>query len=59
MDRLTKVQSIYFDLCDLALENPPLMKLKVKGLSEFETLGEFVEHQKQALLEIEAEVTEE
>ena len=53
MYNLTQLQEVYFDICDLIMSDPALMKTKIKGLSEFDTLGEFLEYQKEKLAEIE------
>lgn len=53
MYNLDQLQEVYFDICDLIMSDPVLMKKKITGLSEFETLGEFLEYQKEKLAEIE------
>jgi hypothetical protein len=61
MYNLTQLQEVYFDICDLVMSDPALMKTKIKGLSEFETLGEFLQYQREKLEDIEQanlEVTE-
>lgn len=49
---LTKIQEVYFDLCDI-LEHNDYSKTKIKGLSEFDDLREFLEEQRRKLAEIE------
>lgn len=49
MQQLDTLQSVYFDLCDLINANPSLMKKKIEGLQEFDTLGEFLQYQKEQL----------
>jgi len=53
MYNLDQLQEVYFDICDLIASEPVLMKKKITGLSEFNTLGEFLEYQKEKLSEIE------
>ena len=53
MYNLDQLQEVYFDICDIIMSNPKLMKTKIEGLSEFDTLGEFLEYQKEKLSEIE------
>lgn len=54
MYNLDQLQEVYFDICDLIASDPVLMKKKITGLPEFNTLGEFLEYQKEKLLEIES-----
>ena len=53
MNNLTQLQEVYFDLSDLIMSDPQLMKTKIVGLSEFETLGEFLQYQREKLEDIE------
>lgn len=53
MYNLDQLQEVYFDICDIIMSNPKLMQTKVEGLSEFDTLGEFLACQKEKLSEIE------
>ena len=52
---LTKIQEVYFDLCDI-LENNDYSKTKVKGLYEFDDLREFLTEQRNKLAEIERNI---
>jgi hypothetical protein len=52
---LTKIQEVYFDLCDI-LDNNDYSKVKIKGLEEFDNLREFLIEQKNKLAEIEAAI---
>lgn len=54
MKTIEKVQCIYFDMCDLMLNNPQLSSLKIKGFYEFKTLKQFFEEQRERLSEIES-----
>lgn len=49
---ITKVQEVYFDLCDL-LNSRQIDNIKLSGFQEFDTLREFLEEQKNKLAEIE------
>ncbi len=49
---LTKVQEVYFDLCDI-LTNNDLDNVEIEGFIEFDTVREFLEEQKTKLAEIE------
>lgn len=50
---LTTVQEILFDIIDLVDENEELMNTKITGFDEFETLGEFLQEQREKLSEME------
>jgi hypothetical protein len=52
---LTKIQEVYFDLCDI-IDNNDYSKVKIKGLEEFDNLREFLIEQKNKLAEIEAAI---
>lgn len=52
---LTKIQEVYFDLCDI-LEHNDYSKTKIKGLYEFDDLREFLEEQRNKLAEIETAI---
>ena len=54
---ITKVQEVYFDLCDL-LNSRQIDNINLIGFQEFDTLREFLEEQKNKLAEIEGEQTE-
>ena len=51
---ITKLQEVYFDLCDL-LNSRQIDNIKLSGFQEFDTLREFLEEQKNKLAEIEGE----
>ena len=51
---ITKVQEVYFDLCDL-LNSRQIDNINLIGFQEFDTLREFLEEQKNKLAEIEGE----
>lgn len=59
MEKLELLQSVYFDICDLIYSNPKIMNKKIEGLSEFDTLGEFLNYQKQQIEQIEGAQNEE
>lgn len=59
MEKLELLQSVYFDICDLIYSNPKIMNKKIDGLSEFDTLGEFLNYQKQQIEQIEGAQNEE
>ncbi len=52
---LTKIQEVYYDLCDI-LEKNDYSKTRIKGFAEFEDLREFLTEQKNKLAEIEIAV---
>jgi hypothetical protein len=52
---LTKLQEVYFDICDL-LNTAEVNHIKLKGFQEFETMKEFLEEQKRKLEEVETEL---
>ena len=52
---ITKVQEVFFDLCDL-LNSGQIDNIKLSGFLEFATLREFLEEQKNKLTEIEESV---
>ena len=52
---ITKVQEVYFDLCDL-LNSRQIDNITLSGFQEFDTLREFLEEQKNKLVEIDAEI---
>jgi hypothetical protein len=52
---LTKIQEVYFDLCDI-LEKNDYSKTKIKGFYEFDDLREFLTEQKNKLAEIETAI---
>jgi len=54
---ITKVQEVYFDLCDL-LNSRQIDNINLIGFHEFDTLREFLQEQKNKLAEIEGEQTE-
>jgi len=54
---ITKVQEVYFDLCDL-LDSRQIDNINLIGFHEFDTLREFLQEQKNKLAEIEGEQTE-
>jgi len=49
---LTKVQEVYFDICDL-IKSGEVDDIVLTSFQEFETLKEFLEEQKTKLEEIE------
>ena len=51
----TTIQEALFDLIDLAENNPEMMNLKIVGFSEFETLGEFIQEQREKMEDLEEE----
>jgi len=51
---ITKLQEVYFDLCDL-LNSRQIDNINLIGFHEFDTLREFLEEQKNKLAEIEGE----
>lgn len=51
---ITKLQEVYFDLCDL-LNSRQIDNITLSGFQEFDTLREFLEEQKNKLAEIEGE----
>jgi hypothetical protein len=51
---ITKLQEVYFDLCDL-LNSKQIDYIAISGFQEFDTLREFLEEQKNKLAEIEGE----
>lgn len=53
---LTTIQEVLFDLIDLADNNPEMMCLKIEGFGEFETLGEFIQEQREKMEDLEEEV---
>mgnify|MGYP000467976742 CR=1 FL=1 len=52
---ITKVQEVFFDLCDL-LNSGQIDDIALSGFQEFATLREFLEEQKNKLAEIEESV---
>lgn len=53
MSRLkTKVQEVYFDICD-AIDEGNLYDVRIDGFDEFNTVLEFLQEQKVKLAEIE------
>ena len=57
MSTLTKVQEVFFDLCDL-IDSGEIDDIKIDCLPEFETLREFLVEQKNKMGQIEAGVKE-
>lgn len=57
MSNLTKIQEVYFDLCDLDYNNN-LKSIKIKGFQEFKNLHEFIEEQKLKITELESALKE-
>jgi hypothetical protein len=53
--QLTLLQEVFFDICDL-LDSREVDRIKLKSFDEFETLGEFLQEQKQKLAQIEGAV---
>jgi hypothetical protein len=49
---LTKIQEIYFDLCDILNQND-LDNVEIEGFIEFDTVREFLLEQKTKIEEIE------
>jgi hypothetical protein len=49
---LTKIQEIYFDLCDI-LNHNDLDNVEIEGFEEFDTVREFLLEQKTKIEEIE------
>ncbi len=49
---LTKIQEIYFDLCDI-LKHNDLDNVEIEGFEEFDTVREFLLEQKTKIEEIE------
>jgi len=52
-------QCVFFDLCDLIQNNPNLLNKKIKGLEEFDTLGDFLHYQKSVMTTLEQRLTHE
>ena len=52
---ITTIQEVLFDLIDLAENNPEMMNLKIDGFSEFDTLGEFIQEQREKMEDLEEE----
>ena len=52
---ITTIQEVLFDLIDLAENNPEMMGLKIDGFSEFDTLGEFIQEQREKMEDLEEE----
>lgn len=52
MNSVTKIQEVYFDLCDLETNNN-LKLIKIEGFQEFENLYEFIKEQKLKIAELE------
>lgn len=52
---ITKLQEVYFDLCDL-INSRQIDNITLSGFQEFDTLREFLEEQKNKLAEIEGEI---
>jgi hypothetical protein len=52
---LTKIQEVYFDLCDI-LDNNDFSEVKLEGCFDFETLEEFLIEQRNKLSEIETAI---
>ena len=50
--QLTLLQEVYFDICDL-MNSREVDDICINGFSEFETVLEFLEEQKQKLASIE------
>jgi hypothetical protein len=50
--QLTLLQEVYFDICDL-MDSREVDDICINGFSEFETVLEFLEEQKQKLATIE------
>ena len=48
---ITKVQEVYFDLCDL-LDSRQIDNINLIGFHEFDTLREFLEEQKNKLADL-------
>jgi|DEB0MinimDraft_6_1074348.scaffolds.fasta_scaffold38414_2 5-bromo-4-chloroindolyl phosphate hydrolysis protein len=48
---ITKVQEVYFDLCDL-LNSRQIDDITLSGFQEFDTLREFLEEQKNKLADL-------
>jgi uncharacterized UPF0160 family protein len=54
----TKVQEVYFDLCD-AIDEGNLYDVRIDGFDEFKTVLEFLQEQKTKLAQIESMLEEE
>ena len=52
--QLTKLQEVYFDLCDL-INSYQCKSIRIKGFQEFKTIQEFLIEQRDKLAEIEQE----
>lgn len=52
---LTKIQEIYFDLCDI-LNHNDLDNVEIEGFEEFDTVREFLLEQKTKIEEIEKDL---
>jgi hypothetical protein len=55
---ITKLQEIYFDICDL-IDSGQIDDFRLRNFQEFWTLREFLVEQKEKLERIEAELDEE
>jgi hypothetical protein len=53
---ITKVQEVYFDLCDL-INSGEIDDFNLVTMNEFNTLREFLEEQKEKLSEIEERIS--